>query len=130
MSKHTPSPWRAEPARNKYEHIEGYWMVRAGAIQVADLFGLTGEQDEDGDDKHLPNDVAAANAHLIAAAPEMYAMLNRCADGFMSLVDDMGCDAGNWDGGSAASCEHCQMVAFANEISRVLRLARPAQEEE
>jgi hypothetical protein len=78
QTKHTPGPWHAEMARNKVgDSFAGYWLVtgpnRAG---VADCFGeVRGEQDENGDDKHLPDEEIRANAELCAGAPDMLAIL-------------------------------------------------------
>jgi hypothetical protein len=67
---HTPGPWRAVK-----QNVESYFVVYAGKVQVADLYGLTGEQDEDGQDEFISDDESAANAQLIALAPEMLSML-------------------------------------------------------
>lgn len=44
-----------------------------------------------------------------------------CAERFFALAEDMGCGAGNHDGGSSADCEHCQLVGHANHIERLLK---------
>jgi hypothetical protein len=83
VSKHTPGPWRAYPATNRLGDVFlGYWLVdgpdNAG---VADLFGeVRGEQDEDGDDKRLPDAEIEANARLIVAAPDLLAACKRLLD--------------------------------------------------
>lgn len=35
---------------------------------------------------------------------------------FQILADDMDCDAGNFDGGSWESCEHCQLEATSKKL--------------
>lgn len=62
MSKHTPGPWVFE--KSKYG---SYWITGANGMSVGSLIG-------DGKSKLHPEE---ANAHLVAAAPEMLAMLKR-----------------------------------------------------
>ncbi len=68
-----------------------------------------------------------ALAHLFAAAPEMLAILRETADlleihrfTFEDEADDMGCDAGNPDGGSTSNCKHCQLKRAIEEIDQIL----------
>jgi hypothetical protein len=73
---YTPAPWHGYQPRNAYgETTDSYWLIQAGnGVQVADLFGLTGKQDEDtGQDLFISNEESAANARLIAAAPDLLA---------------------------------------------------------
>jgi hypothetical protein len=63
---HTPGPWRAVK-----QNVESFYVIYAGKIQVADLYGITGERDEEGQDEFISNDESAANARLIAAAPDL-----------------------------------------------------------
>ncbi len=44
----------------------------------------------------------------------------RAAEQFEALADETGCDAGNWDGGSVATCEHCQLLACADALRAAL----------
>lgn len=43
------------------------------------------------------------------------------AERLFGIAEDMGCDAGNHDGGSSANCEHCRIIGHANHIERLLR---------
>lgn len=89
MSGHTPGPWYASQATSKTAGpIDGYWLIRAdNYVQVADLFGLTGTRDEDGDDEHISNEESRANARLIAAAPDLLAACEAAARWLDALND-------------------------------------------
>lgn len=47
--------------------------------------------------------------------------LERCADYIAAELDDMDCNAGNPDGGSNRTCEHCLTREFLNYLKDVLR---------
>ena len=58
MTKHTPGPWMATPTSGTYGHVSS---SPVGGGDIATAWGVVG-------DGH-------ADAHLIAAAPEMYEAL-------------------------------------------------------
>ncbi len=58
-TKHTPGPW-------KTRHNEKSWTIRAEYELVTKIEDL--------------NSSSEANAHLIAAAPEMYRVLEQCLE--------------------------------------------------
>jgi hypothetical protein len=86
-----PDDWRAEEKQAKGErmseakHTKGPWTILhergksqvrtvvAGAFQVCDCVGLTPDADPDGGDLYADLSVNLANAHLIAAAPDLLA---------------------------------------------------------
>jgi hypothetical protein len=39
---------------------------------------------------------------------------------YQAQADDMDCSAGNWDGGSSATCEHCALLGTVEHLTRVL----------
>jgi hypothetical protein len=51
--------------------------------------------------------------------------LRHVADWLHDEVRNMTCDAGNFDGGSTASCDHCQKIAWANRIEALLTRPGP-----
>jgi len=76
---HTPRPWEARQAINGFgDKIPGYWhIVAQNGVNVADVFGLTGERDEDGEDVYIPEKEAAEDARLIAESPRLLEALKR-----------------------------------------------------
>jgi len=50
------------------------------------------------------------------------------ADLVASWLEGMGCDAGNFDGGSAWSCEHCQLREFLDKLHETLRKTVPPED--
>lgn len=68
MSEHTPGPWelQAEPSRYGF-HVGAPWHAKPGDLEVVvcEVFGTQGE------DTRLDSIQSAANARLIAAAPEL-----------------------------------------------------------
>lgn len=50
---------------------------------------------------------------LLSEVAALRETLRAAAEQFEALADEAGCEAGNWDGGSAATCEHCQLRASA-----------------
>lgn len=55
-------------------------------------------------------------------------LLDRASDWFADIATEMGCDAGNPDGGSSQDCEHCRMLGFINEIDAALEGNHDAKE--
>ena len=41
-------------------------------------------------------------------------------DFLLVLADDLSCDAGNWDGGSADACEHCRLMGMLRALDAAL----------
>lgn len=60
------------------------------------------------------------NAVLIATAPDMLEELRLTSTALGEMADDMGCDAGNPDGGSSQTCEHCQMARWVGRIDALI----------
>jgi hypothetical protein len=54
--------------------------------------------------------------------------LKKSADLVTAWIEGMACDAGNFDGGSAASCEHCQFRNFLNNLHDTLRKTTPPED--
>jgi hypothetical protein len=82
MSKHTEGPWRKgtlQGFENRIYPIDAYNTVRGGPI--CEVF-----------DKPFDDGSLEANARLIAAAPEMLAMLKKCR---RTLIDIDGFDDDN-----------------------------------
>ncbi len=52
---------------------------------------------------------------------ELINELSTVADWLETLISEMTCDAGNFDGGSAASCEHCQLTVWAKRLEALLQ---------
>ncbi len=73
---------------------------------------------------HFVGTVTSHNAALVAAAPDLFDELSHTAEWVHGMIDDMDCDAGNPDGGSAANCEHCQLIRSLNHIDAILAKAR------
>ena len=69
MSKHTPGPWKTCTASNGHCPCGLIWSIPADVV-VAELGSEEGSPSHTGDE-------GAANAALIAAAPEMLAALRR-----------------------------------------------------
>lgn len=68
----------------------------------------------------------AAAPDLLTALQETTAILKFHRDGFEDEADNLGCDAGNWDGGSASNCEHCQLRRAIEKIDEILSRASTA----
>lgn len=68
MVKHTSGPWEMEES-------EDLCWVENGALQVCELVAGKSCATE----KHLPREEKIANAHLIAAAPELLEALENCS---------------------------------------------------
>lgn len=76
-TKFTPGPWRA--FKNS-----SFWEIVSDEGQIGDVCA----SDFLGDGTQAPNPVAASNAHLIAAAPELYAALEAYHFHFGPLEDN------------------------------------------
>lgn len=79
MSKHTPGPWKYQPAHltnDLLEVDENYIRITAGDGYLENGFEVTGF-------------MRPANARLIEAAPEMYDMLKAFAAGTPPVYEDM-----------------------------------------
>ena len=63
------------------------------------------------------------DAKLITAAPAMRDMLLGWLSVLQTELDDMTCDAGNFDGGSPDNCEHCAAISHSFQIIQLLRRA-------
>ena len=73
MSKHTPRPWRTIESTNKtVRTVVGPDFPGQGYIADVNLCRTNDAQDVDGE----------ANAHLIAAAPAMYAIIKDMREAF------------------------------------------------
>ena len=57
------------------------------------------------------------------------AAVESSADLVSTWLDGMACDAGNPDGGSAASCEHCQLRDFLDQLHAVLDATMPPEDQ-
>lgn len=93
MSKHTPGPWKDDSRIA----IVGDPYSKSGqhALYCADITRHTGGlsvctiQSQDHCDGGITRDEAAANARLIAAAPEMYEALKLFANLDLSVNSDL-----------------------------------------
>lgn len=106
----TPGPWRVAPA----SHYAGSAInVDAGENGLAGFICETG---------HRGDHEAAANAYLIAAAPDMYAALTECQQILAILVDPA-----NKGGGitNMAAWENCVLAEV--HARAALRKARGEQ---
>ncbi len=90
MSQHTPGPWTSEyregrAAAQYGHHVHSNVYSRPGVSDGRDAIAeVRGESDE----------VARANARLIAAAPEMYAFIKHLFDaGIILPTESVGKDA-------------------------------------
>lgn len=75
--------------------------------------------------------LSLALARLFAAAPDLLTALQETMNllefhrvVFKVEMDNMGCDAGNPDGGSTENCDHCQLKRSVGEINRILDKAK------
>lgn len=83
MSEHTPGPWRYQEGADRYTHI-----VRADGNR----FVYQGAQ----------NDEGRANAHLIAAAPDLYAVALRLEVAEIASANCAACEAASHPCGPCA----------------------------
>ncbi len=79
MSAHTPGPWRVRRHGRNFSITSG--LPGRGLLVVADVFD---------DTPAMGGTPGEADAHLIAAAPDLYAVCNGIAAGYM---DVLGADA-------------------------------------
>ena len=79
MSKHTPGPWEAERSCDMTgAPLRAWWISAKGDIDIAETSGEKWPEEE------------AANARLIAAAPELYEALKEALPVLLGLVTDEG----------------------------------------
>jgi hypothetical protein len=100
-TKATPGPWEIVKFGN---HVE---------VQQADPDGVCIAQ-------FVPHE---ADARLIAAAPELLDEVITAALKAEFDLDGMTCDAGNWDGGSTDTCEHCQTRRYLARLNALIAKA-------
>lgn len=84
---HTPGPWGVHPKLSASENHKGYRVADGDGFFVADV----SPRDEDGDE-------GGANAHLIAAAPDLLAAVKA----FLALDDGRAFAHESWDDARAA----------------------------
>lgn len=112
--KHTPGPWfLGTYTDHKPDADRGDWCGEIYSKEGKIYHGPFSFQS-------VPIE---ANARLMAAAPEMFDELHHVADWLHGEIQEMTCDAGNFDGGSVANCEHCQMIGWINRIDAILARA-------
>ena len=79
MTKHTPGPWRAEISCDETGAPQKCWWISAkGDVDIGETSGEKRSDEE------------AANARLIAAAPELYEALKEALPVLLGLVTDEG----------------------------------------
>ena len=108
----TPGPWGSREALQNGKRFPV--IIDADGKRIARLGGNSGSG---------PFANAEANARLIAAAPEMLAELKRDEEALRFEGDELGCDAGNFDGGKTEYCMHCQYHRWADRIAGVIAKA-------
>ena len=83
-AKHTPGPWKTSraklPSDGAYDYAIGA-DFGGQTLAIAEAFGRV-------DDNIYLYPDAEANAHLIAAAPDMLEALKECADDLQSEIDE------------------------------------------
>lgn len=72
-TKFTPGPWRVE-VDNSSAQVQGFPLITSETYTVVGNEGMYGDIDTD-----------YANAHLIAAAPDLYEALERCVSSLAPL---------------------------------------------
>lgn len=75
MSKFTKGPWEIKPLEDDKEYIRIRGTVLGGRFKIANV-GDGKFHHDNSDWCKFEREEAKANAHLIAAAPEMYEMLS------------------------------------------------------
>lgn len=63
------------------------------------------------------------DAYVIHMAPALLVQCRHYEELLTILIDETDCYAGNPDGGSSASCEHCQYYQAREEIRKVIAKA-------
>ena len=76
--KFTKGDWKADQIKVNGEPVEGAWCVTASGFSLASV--------RSGPTFGVIDEIQKANAHLIAAAPEMYETLKTLAD-YLSCMD-------------------------------------------
>ena len=96
MSKHTPGPWELSIS----ERNDGHGTYRN--VQESASFGdVVASVCVRHKANHTLNEAGSANAHLIAAAPELLAELKACETHLHAYVEAI-----EYDGGSASKSTH------------------------
>lgn len=100
MDGFTPGPWEyVASTKDHGPYVSGPW-----GGDICDCYVMSNPQSpavcNGGDSRpvHHQADRADANAKLIAAAPEMYAVLRRCEDYFKNIADADGRSDGSFVG--------------------------------
>lgn len=101
----TEGPWESKP-----------WTTGGGRINA----GIVFEKLHLFITSHNPN--YSDDARLVESAPAMLDELRRVVEYLdTTIADQLACDAGNFDGGSAANCEHCRMIGWLNRIDSLIQ---------
>jgi hypothetical protein len=100
-AKHTKGPWTILHERGKSQ----IRTVVAGAFQVCDCVGLTPDADPDGGDLYADLSVNLANAHLIAAAPDLLFCLRRLLEELPQHRDWLDPDLERWANDAVAKAK-------------------------
>lgn len=79
MSKHTPGPWVVGSTTNHGQCVYIDAPKGDAGLCYSSWSGIACAYGSD-DDKEAGREIAAANAHLIAAAPELLEALEYCLD--------------------------------------------------
>ena len=83
--KWTPGPWVVEQTHPTNACL--YVSESKGGHEVCTLYGADGDWAECGPDGNWGEQpIREANAHLIAAAPDLYEALEACVDELMSIL--------------------------------------------
>jgi hypothetical protein len=101
VSKHTPGPWKGGeyPGDMTIDGPDGKRIV-GGCGCCNSPWGVTDDAE------------CTANARLIAAAPDMYALIERLAGG--------DCDGNTvWDKRACGQCVHCRARAIVDAVDPI-----------
>ena len=88
MEKFTKGEWRIMPLEGDKEYIRIRGSVLGGRFKVANVSDLHEHHDPERGWCKIEREESMANAHLIAAAPEMYAMLKEILEVYEMDYDD------------------------------------------
>ena len=69
---------------------------------------------------HIADVVAGLASNLIDLIEWQRERLRIIAESFETWADEIGCDAGNPDGGSTATCEHCRLIQDAHRVRAMI----------
>ena len=115
MSKHTPGPWVA----GKPSSVVGWPVVATSGRSICSITYVQKSKI----DPTVPGDGAfnresSANAHLIAAAPDMYKALKECAD----ALHDIATGKGGWAWEEVLDTARAALAKAAGEQTEVSAL--------